>query len=80
MPFRNEIKDIHDKDIFELYDLNIVILQENENKFSKHLEMSNIIDDIQRQRGEANATDCLLDDDEDNADDPEIREFEQEFD
>ncbi len=80
MPFRNEMKDIHDKDIFELYDVNLQILGENEKKFSKHMEMSNIIDDIQRQRGETGTTDCLLDDDEDNADDPEVREFEHEFD
>ena len=43
LPFRDEIKDIHNMDIYDLYTENVSVIDQNERKFAKNIEMSNLI-------------------------------------
>ena len=79
MPFRNEMKEIHDLDIFELFEEKKQIIFSNEAKYTKHLEMCNIIDGIQKDREEKQLQDTSNEADDDDASE-EVKEFTQEFD
>ena len=81
LPFRDEIKDIHNKDIHDLYRDNISVIDKNERKFAKNIEMSNLINDIQKQREEKVIHDFTpeVDEYEETTSAEEINEFEAEF-
>ena len=79
MPFRNEMKEIHDLDIFELFEEKKEIIFSNESKYTKHLEMCNIIDGIQKDREDKQLQDTSNEADDDDASE-EVKEFTQEFD
>ena len=62
VPFQNELKDIHEKDVNTLYADNEDIIKERRAIFEKHKVMTDIIDSIERN---------IRDKNEDNLDDHE---------
>ena len=64
LPFRDEMEEIHEKDVFQLLEENRGIIEENRAKFEKYKLMKDLIKEIQRQETEKNQ-----DDEEDEEDD-----------
>ena len=52
-PFRNEVKDIHERNVNELYDDNKLSIQAIRNIFEKHKVLSDIIYTLQKEKDEA---------------------------
>ena len=64
LPFRDEMEEIHEKDVFQLLEENREIIEENRAKFEKYKLMKDLIKEIKRQETEKDQ-----DDEEDQEDD-----------
>ena len=49
MPFRNEMAEIHEKDVFKLLEENRTTVDQNREKYEKFKLMSDLINEIQKQ-------------------------------
>ena len=84
-PFRNELKEIHEKDINDLFEDNQKIIEMNhakfENKFNNGRNMTDIIEEVEKNQEER-----LFDEVSDNEDDyeettsaEELKDFNKDF-
>ena len=65
LPFRNEMAEIHEKDVFKLLDENRTTVEENRDKYEKFKLMTDLINEIQKQNeNEKNKEDSESEDDE----------------
>ena len=81
-PFQNEIKDIHEKDIDQLYLDNEEAIKERRGLYEKHKVMTDIIDSIEKQTREEDEEDLVdMEDDgfinEETTTSTELENFEQ---
>ena len=49
-PFRNELQDIHSKNVMELFDENKDLIEENRKKYEKNINLVSLIRDIEKQQ------------------------------
>ena len=64
LPFRNEMKDIHDRNVFQLLEENRDVIDSNREKYEKYKLMTDLINEIQKKDEK--------DDESENDDDEEI--------
>ena len=78
-PFENEMKDIHQHDVKELYSKNKETIQKKRNIFEKHKVMTDIINSMQKEKGNSDHEEIIEDDFEDieTTTQEEIQSFEK---
>ncbi len=60
LPFRNEMEELHQKDVFELYDANGATIKINSAKYEKMEGLTKLLEDIDKDREERNGTEVVL--------------------
>ena len=81
-PFRDEMKEIHEMDIEELYDNQIAVIEKNQAKFENKFDGGRLINDIIAEAESKNKEDNIIDEEEEYEETTtaaELQDFEKDF-
>ena len=71
LPFRNEVQDIHNKDLLKLFEENKDLIEDNRKKYEKSINLVSLIREIEKQQPDENSEKDEEDVSNDNEMDPE---------
>ncbi len=81
LPFRNELKELHQKDILKLFADNESKITKNRLKFEKMVGLAKLLADIEQERGDTDGNDEESDENfEETTSEIDLRQIEEDFD